>query len=330
MDEFLEHCYVTPSEYETSQREESTRGERKAFTREFYNEVDIQAEAAITRKGVNTSLLDFAPQEPIIILGNVGVGKSIFIDYLMYKERTYLSRAYVARVNFKNVSTLNKDDIEMAVATEVCAAMYRGGYDCKDKGKLSDIFDMLQVYILSPWTKVVKWKSKTKTYEVFDEVTRSHFLGALLKSNALDHDSETNQFIGNLFSLNEMDAREHFLSLAILHKMKTVTPSGSTYHTMKDILEWGRSYEFNDQQVFNKILELEAGKLIEPIDLAAHSDETMEGMATSYRIRPRGNFHFELASDCGYVEEMAKVTPILSQEVSHYELNKETGVEARC
>ncbi|MFA6099610.1 MAG: P-loop NTPase fold protein [Patescibacteria group bacterium] len=140
MAEFINECYVELS-YKPSENNEYKIQKKTIISNIFGQLAKIPKLVGVaTARGINPELLR-NPSEPIIILGKVGVGKSIFIDRLIYKTNAFpAENFYIIKVDFLNLSPRMLDDIKIYVAESLIEGLTKQGYEPADKGNLSDIY----------------------------------------------------------------------------------------------------------------------------------------------------------------------------------------------
>lgn len=180
-------------------------------------------------------------------------------------------------------------------------------------GNIRSAIDIVKEYIESSWTEVIKWERIKKEHFVISKINEENIFRAILKGSKYDYDDENNQYLMNIFSISENDPREHLLGLGLLYRMSTTSnATGGYYHNLKDLLEWGRSHGFGDDQIYSKLKAMESMILIEPSDLVPDFEGITSSSSTkSYRIKPRGIFHMDAINRYEYIVEITKVTPIL-------------------
>ncbi|MGW0231937.1 hypothetical protein ACWDWO_26825 [Actinopolymorpha singaporensis] len=143
--DFVEKCYCENdalSQYATVSKE--ILRSRYAALREA---AEVEAEPALTRRGINASLLtattmtEALSRRPLIIVGDVGVGKTMFLRHLIEVEaKDLLNNAYVFYVDFGQEPAL-ADDLNSYVTDVLVDQLdQKYGIDIADGEFIRDVY----------------------------------------------------------------------------------------------------------------------------------------------------------------------------------------------
>ena len=146
-EDFLEQCYVTPdvSEDALALAKELIEARRKSD--------EIEAAESLDSKHVPRLILDYVTDRPIVLLGRIGHGKSIFLKYLqMVKARETLKKYVQVNINFIDRPD-SREDVGPFCLHQVVAQL--------DNKYQIDIYEdgfarLALGYAFTPWSTIVR------------------------------------------------------------------------------------------------------------------------------------------------------------------------------